>query len=332
MYSKNDKRIDKIDMLRGVAILFVVFFHYTSHYSPDYLLRDDNWSLNLASYGWSGVDIFFIISGFCIAMTIEKIPNLYEFYLRRFARIYPAYLFCGLATLIFFTCFDLPGKEVSWFTGIMNLIFANIIPSLNFQYIDGIYWALMIELKFYIIFGLIFFLVNDLNKSILYWLVLCIFLNIIILIDSNLIIFLSSISPHANLFLLGLVAYNYKKINYAYLLLIVIFSLLNIYINERYSSNELYFLILILFTFLVLVLNLNFKVYFIPSIGLVSYSWYLIHNAIGLIIIREINKLGFQNFSVVIAIIITLSFAYISYHFVEIKLKKLIIKNYKKYF
>ena len=49
-------------------------------------------------------------------------------------------------------------------------------------------------------------------------------------------------------------------------------------------------------------------------------------------IIREINKLGFQNFSVLIAIIATLSFAYISYYFVEMNLKRLIINNFKKFF
>ena len=78
--NKHINRIHKIDLLRGVAIIFVVCFHFMWHYSPEYLLRDDNWSLKLASYGWTGVDIFFIVSGFCIAMTIEKIPNLLEFY------------------------------------------------------------------------------------------------------------------------------------------------------------------------------------------------------------------------------------------------------------
>ena len=145
-------RILNIDILRGIAILFVVIFHYTSHYSPEYLLRSDNWSLGIASYGWSGVDIFFIVSGYCIAMTIIKTHNYFEFILRRFARIYPAYVFCGIITLIFYSFFDLPGREVNWTTGFMNLVFANFIPGINYQYIDGVYWALIVELKFYIFF------------------------------------------------------------------------------------------------------------------------------------------------------------------------------------
>ena len=323
-------RINQIDVLRGIAIIFVVCFHFMWHESPEYLLRDDNWSLELASYGWTGVDIFFIVSGFCIAMTIEKIPNIFEFYLRRFARIYPAYVFCGLITLIFFTFFDLPGKEVDWFTGFMNLVFANIIPSFNFQYIDGIYWALIIELKFYVIFGLIYYTCKDLNKSIFFWTILVICLNAVLLIDNNLILSLSSISPHANLFLVGIICYNFKKINLKYKIVLIILSLLNIFINERYAENQLYFMILILSTFLFLKLDINLKINFISRIGLISYSWYLIHNAVGLIIIRELNKLGLQQYSIIFAILITLSLSYISFYFIELKFKKIILKTYLK--
>ena len=90
-------------------------------------------------------------------MTIIKTQNFIEFVVRRVARLYPGYLICGLLTLIFYSYFDLPGREVDWFTGFMNLIFANFIPGMNFKYIDGIYWALMVEIKFYLFFSLIFF-------------------------------------------------------------------------------------------------------------------------------------------------------------------------------
>ena len=48
----------------------------------------------------------------------------------------------------------------------MNLIFANFIPGLNYQYIDGIYWALIVEIKFYLFFGLVFLFKNPEEKHI----------------------------------------------------------------------------------------------------------------------------------------------------------------------
>ena len=202
-----------IDSLRGIAILLVVIFHYTYHYNSEYLLRNDDWSFELGKYGWSGVDIFFVISGYCIGMTIIRTKNFFEFMVRRFARLYPAYLTAGVLTLIFYYFFELPGREVDLYTGLMNLIFANFIPGLNYQYIDGIYWALIVEIKFYLFFGLLFFACKDLTKSIYLWFAICLIGNLILIIDAKSYIFLTSIFPHANLFLLGLLIYNLKKIN-----------------------------------------------------------------------------------------------------------------------
>ena len=185
-FNKSKKnRFAFVDNLRAVAIILVVIFHYTYHYESTYLLRSDNWSLEIAKFGWSGVDLFFIVSGYCIAMTITKSKNFFEFIIRRFARLYPGYLACGILTLIFYSCFDLPGREVTWFVGFMNLIFANFIPGLNFQYIDGIYWALIVEIKFYLFFGIIFFLIKDLPKSIYLWFIFCLIGNFFIYYRKN---------------------------------------------------------------------------------------------------------------------------------------------------
>ena len=328
---KIDNRIKNIDILRGIAILLVVIFHYTSHYSPEYLLRSDNWSLDIAKYGWSGVDIFFVVCGYCIGMTIIKTQNYSEFLVRRFARIYPTYVFCGLITLMFYTFFELPGREVDWITGIMNLIFANFIPGLNFKYIDGIYWALFVELKFYIFFGILYFFFKDLSKAIIAWAFFSVILNLILFLDNKIIIFFTSISPHANFFLIGLMLFNLKKRAFSSYIIISIIIMINILINERYLGNEIYFIFLILITSLILKTNIKFKFDLLSKIGLVSFSWYLLHNAIGIIIIRELNKIGIENLSVIIAILTTLSLSFFSFRFIEKPMKKIIVNNYKNY-
>lgn len=324
-------RIINIDILRGIAILFVVLFHYTSHYSPEYLLRSDNWSLSIASYGWSGVDIFFIVSGYCIAMTIIKTQNYFEFILRRFARIYPAYVFCGIITLIFYSFFDLPGREVSWTTGFMNLVFANFIPGINYQYIDGVYWALIVELKFYIFFGMIYFTIRSLGKAIVLWAILSILLNIILLVDNKVLIFLTTLTPHSNFFLIGMILFYSNQKNLFTLSLILILALLNIYVNDRYSGNEIYFIFLVIFTSMMIKNKLRFKLDLLSNIGLVSFSWYLLHNAIGIIIIREINILGYETFSVAIAILTTLMMSIFSFIAVEKPLKKKFLNYFTNY-
>ncbi len=321
-----------IDNLRAVAIILVVFFHYTYHYESEYLLRSDNWSLEIGKFGWSGVDLFFIVSGYCIAMTITKTRNFFEFIVRRAARLYPGYLVCGILTLIFYSVFELPGREVGWFVGFMNLIFANFIPGLNFQYIDGIYWALIVEMKFYLFFGIIFFLIKDLPKSIYFWFIFCLIGNILLFTGKINYPFLISIFPHANLFLLGLSIYYFKKISILSKILIFIFLIISLLVNDRYAGFEIYFILMISTVFFILHKRLDFKIKYLSYVGLLSYTWYLTHNAIGIIIIRELNKLNYQTISVFVAIIFTLFLSYLIFAFIETKLKFQIITLYKKLF
>ena len=84
-------RILELDALRGIAVLAVVFFHMT-------MGREE------AKYGFklgvTGVDLFFIISGFVILLTLEKTKNWRSFLISRFSRLYPAYWICVTFTTI----------------------------------------------------------------------------------------------------------------------------------------------------------------------------------------------------------------------------------------
>lgn len=86
-----------LDHLRALAITMVFVYHYR-------LFDHPAWIDTLGSFGWTGVDLFFVLSGYLIASQIfEKVKqgnfHLKEFVLKRFFRIIPAYL--AVVTLYF---------------------------------------------------------------------------------------------------------------------------------------------------------------------------------------------------------------------------------------
>jgi peptidoglycan/LPS O-acetylase OafA/YrhL len=88
-------RIPELDGLRGTAILLVIFFHYTNGESLTRLNGIAYFVERSAASGWSGVDLFFVLSGFLIGGILidARGSNSYfrTFYVRRFFRIVPIY-------------------------------------------------------------------------------------------------------------------------------------------------------------------------------------------------------------------------------------------------
>src|SRR5215471_14772595 len=125
-----DKRLDALDGLRGVAILLVMGFHYFYHLESSYYKSHlypygETFSgIPLFQYGYLGVELFFIISGFVIALTLEKSGSPLEFLLRRFVRIWPALLFSAIVTFVLLNWSDAP------FALTRRQIWPNFLPSL----------------------------------------------------------------------------------------------------------------------------------------------------------------------------------------------------------
>lgn len=90
---KTSKKLHGLDHLRAFAIGFVFLFHY-------FILSNGQpgWLPEVAEFGWTGVDLFFVLSGFLISSQLfDTIKQGYEisfshFFLKRFFRIIPAYL------------------------------------------------------------------------------------------------------------------------------------------------------------------------------------------------------------------------------------------------
>jgi peptidoglycan/LPS O-acetylase OafA/YrhL len=145
-------RLEGIDVLRGVAALSVTMFHFSWSYGN---VRDGTFTPSFSFVlGRYGVDLFFMISGFVIFMTLERSHRLLDFAVSRFARLYPAF---WTALLLAIVALSLDGRPTPSF----GTIVANVTMVPGFfgePLIDQPYWTLAYEILFYFLAAGFFFL------------------------------------------------------------------------------------------------------------------------------------------------------------------------------
>jgi peptidoglycan/LPS O-acetylase OafA/YrhL len=154
-------RFYEIDLLRFLAALTVVFYHYTyrgfqqGHYSPIAYPELGR----LTRYGWLGVRLFFLISGYVVLLSAQG-KTVRQFFLARVTRLYPAFwVACTLTFLVkrFFGPMPADGL-MSPLHATFGQYVANMtmLPEfMAFPLMDEAYWSLTIELTFYFLIGLL---------------------------------------------------------------------------------------------------------------------------------------------------------------------------------
>ena len=165
-------RIPELDGLRGVAILSVLVWHYfyfhpAAGHHPVGLARQLYVHFEqFLALGWSGVDLFFVLSGFLIGgilLNARNSPSYFRtFYLRRFFRIVPIYYAWLVAYLLLWGCFVAFARN-SWVVGRIDQwpgILAHFVflQNLGFVQYSGLgrdwlpmTWSLAIEEQFYLV-------------------------------------------------------------------------------------------------------------------------------------------------------------------------------------
>ena len=138
-------RIRALDGLRGIAALSVVLFHYTYFFGNAYGRSGS--AFVRFEQGQYGVDVFFIISGFVILMTLSRTETWKDFVVSRVSRIYPAYWAAVLLTFSVVSLASLPGREATLPEALVNLTMLQ--DWLGAARVDGVYWTLSVELSFY---------------------------------------------------------------------------------------------------------------------------------------------------------------------------------------
>lgn len=176
---RTDQRLGTLDGLRGLAALAVVVYHFfvrwaDPHFEPTLYAHGDwlaqFWPLQVA--GRFGVLLFFLISGFVIMMTLERSKGVLDFAVRRVARLWPAMLFCAtISTLLInlsgvaYVYENVSRWHVTPVEYVSSIFFIppdmtadlfGISQSDRPRWVEGVYWTLWSEVRFYALIALVY--------------------------------------------------------------------------------------------------------------------------------------------------------------------------------
>lgn len=143
-------RLEVLDGLRFVAAMSVVVYHFTTMDRVWHRPAVELFPAQTATYGWLGVHLFFLISGFVICMSAWG-RGVGSFLVSRAVRLYPAYWLSVVVIAVVVTVWSL--RPVTWSGTLGNLTMfqdaAGVPP------VAEVYWTLWAELRFYLLFSLL---------------------------------------------------------------------------------------------------------------------------------------------------------------------------------
>lgn len=271
---KTKKELNEVHLLRAIAALSVTFFHLAI--GNQALFPTKSLLTNVISFGYLGVQMFFILSGYVICYSLPpnyNHKNFKAFLLKRLIRIYPPYLISILLVIV------LTSASHS-LTGLKNDfnfldIFSNVFLLNNFgigHYLNVVFWTLGIEIQFYVLLGISFYLLKTKKSIVIFVLVMLFFASIPRFKSLDLIL------PYVLMFTLGIITYFYKitkKLNLNLYSILVCTLLIHIY---YYLGTPV---LLTSFFSVVTILFWNQANRLILFFSNVSFSLYLTHVIVG---------------------------------------------------
>jgi peptidoglycan/LPS O-acetylase OafA/YrhL len=146
-FDTSASRLPGLDLMRAIAILWVMFFHFRFTYMPPALNE-------MARRGWMGVDLFFVLSGYLIGSQLLRPyisgerPSIGGFYLRRSFRVLPAFLAVLAVYLVWPTFREEPGLSPTWqFLTFTENLRIDYFHDQAFSHV----WSLCVEEHFYLV-------------------------------------------------------------------------------------------------------------------------------------------------------------------------------------
>jgi len=324
-------RIQELDALRGVAAVAVMLYHLTYRFGELYGFQTPP-PFQLA-HGQYGVQLFFIISGFVIFMTLNRTRRPLDFVVSRISRLHPTYWAALIATFAVVSVFGLPGREFGWLPFLVNFTMLQfLIPSI--PNIDGVYWTLAVELSFYFIMFAVYAcnLMRRIEWIGLLWIAISVVEELTPFQDFFVVKLLNRflILDYAYLFFAGILFYKIftrsaTKLSYGALAACAIAS------PVLTTADALPAVLLSFGMFILFVMGrlrfLNARP--LVFMGTISYALYVVHQNIGYVVLLQLRDLGIsENWGIVAAAAVAIALATAITYLVEKPLIPLIRSHY----
>ncbi len=322
-----------LNLLRFFAALGILFVHKFSSlidlgYIPEFL----KFLSPLTEHGYLGVNLFFLISGFVITLSSEG-RTFGEFISARFIRLFPVFWICVSITTLFTLLMS--SVHISLFQYLANL---TMMPHYygEYAFIDGSYWTLEIELRFYLFIAFILFIKTFINVSLQ---------KIALLISLPLLCHTLFYNPYsssflnvyggyilmpfgyeyAQYFIAGILFYGIYKENKAYYNYIAIAlcycAAIIQALDHSYATNSPTIIVLHITLFFGLFLAISLKKIpntsyaflgtaykkILVTLGAITYPLYLLHSVILNILIENIKRHEVSNYIACILLFIILA-------------------------
>jgi peptidoglycan/LPS O-acetylase OafA/YrhL len=322
-----------LDALRFIAAAAVMLYHFTAIHAP-------MWGIGKAApfphlgeatrYGYLGVNLFFFISGFVILMTAwgRSVP---QFVASRAGRLLPAYWAGVLLTgaLLVLTRGEL--KPVAPLSVVTNLTMVQTAFGVN--HVDGVYWTLWVELRFYLIIGLLV-LAGITRGRILAFAMIWPVVGAMAKQGGNDFISQLLIADYAPYFAAGMLLYVVYREGWSVLLALLIGFNVALSLTRavevtapivRHTGGKPNLVVaaaIVLICFVMVAVMTTTRMSrirwrWLTTLGLLTYPLYVIHEYWGLYVVSLVHgRLG-RPLSVLVAIVVSLAAAWLINRFVE---------------
>ena len=150
-------KVQVIEAMRGAAAIAVALFHIAGQ-------LDGAVAAVLRQFGWLGVDVFFVISGFVVPLSLSgrdyTLRDFPRFLLRRLARLEPPYIASIVLVIALWQLSSMfPGFAGQVPAISLEQIAAHLfylVPLTSQTWLSPVYWSLAYEFAFYILVGILF--------------------------------------------------------------------------------------------------------------------------------------------------------------------------------